>query len=261
MSDQNEISMSDFFGAAAGPESNGTLTNAEISASENPSVKLCRVCELALGPLEIQARLQYHFDCCKCEHCDHEISKEIMVRWILDKGPRAHTTCNDSYMQAAMAARPVEITQGLLDYLNSWRLCPDLTRSITENQTRAENATRKNVVDFNHEERYVFLKMMQAVTATVSVIIANDKQSSEVKLRREEWEKEREKRSKDLVADAQETRLSQQAQIEKKRDKKLLTKQTPEGKLLNQFLKMGMNLEQAKAMMATAHKKADENIQ
>lgn len=252
MSDQNEISMSDFF--ADEPE-------LKDPASTGPSSKLCKVCEKDLGFLEIQARLSYHFDCCVCEHCNHGISKEIMVRWILDKGPRAHSTCHETWMQAELAARPVTITQGMLDYLNSWRLTPDLTRSIEENQRSAENQTRKNIVDMNHEERYVFLKKMQAATAVISVIISNDKQSAEVKFRRDEWEREREKRSKDLVADAQETRLSQQAQVEKKRDKKLLTKQTPEGKLLNSFLKMGMSLEQAKAMLATAHKKADENIQ
>lgn len=250
MSDQNKISMDDFFTPAAQEET-----------PSEPKSKICKVCELELGFLELQARLSYHFDCCICEHCGHEITREIMMRWVLDKGPRAHSTCHETYMQAEISKRPVEITQGMLDYLNNWRLTPDLTRSIAENQSRAEVATRKNAVDMNHEELYVYLKMAQAVTAVVSVIISENKSSAEVKLRRETWEKEREKRSKDLVEDAQETRLSQQAQVEKKRDKKLLSKQTPEGKLLNSFLKMGMTLEQAKAMMATAHKKAGENIQ
>lgn len=252
MSDQNEISMSDFFDAAPAP----------APASESSTIhKTCKVCQLDLGPLELTARLAYHFDCCNCEHCGKGIAHEIMVRWTLDKGPRAHSTCHETYMQAEMAKRPVEITQGMLDYLNAWRLTPDLSRSVEDNQSRAEHQTRKNVIDMNLEEKYVFLKMMQAATATISVILSNDKQSSEVKIRREQADIEREKRSKDLVADAQDIRLSQQAQDEKKRDKKLLTKQTPEGKLLNSFLKMGMSLEQAKAMLATAHKKADENIQ
>ena len=247
----NEISMSDFFDAP---------TPAPSSEDSKPQVKVCRVCESELGPLELNARLQYHFDCCKCEHCDGEITREIMQRWILDKGPRAHSTCHETYMQAEMAKRPVTITQGMLDYLNSWRLCPDLTRSIDENQDRAANQTRKNVVEMNHEERYVFLKMMQAATATISVIISNDKASTETKLRRDAWEAEREKRTKDLVQDAENTRLSQQAVVEKKKTKKLLSKQTPEGKLLNQFLEMGMTLEQAKQMLGSAKQKADENV-
>jgi hypothetical protein len=249
MSDQN-ISMDDFFAAAQ-----------DSTLDSEPKIKVCKVCEKDLGFLEIQARLSYHFDCCICEHCGHEITKEIMVRWVQDKGPRAHSTCHDTYMQAEMQKRPVEITQGLLDYLNNWRLTPNLAQSIDHNQSRAEHQTRKNVIDMNHEEKYVFLKMMQAVTATISSIIANDKQSSEVKLRRDEWEKEREKRTKDLVADAENVRESQQAQVEKKKNKKLLTKQTPEGKLLNQFLAMGMTLEQAKQMLGSAHKEAEKNIQ
>lgn len=249
MSDNN-ISMDAFF-----PE-----PPQDSNSGETKSVKLCKVCELELGFLEIQARLSYHFDCCVCEHCKNEISKEIMLRWINDIGPRAHSTCHEKYMQEEIAKRPVEITQGMLDYLNSWRLCPDLSRTVEDNQSRAEYQTRKNVIDMNLEEKYVFLKMMQAATATISVILSNDKQSAEVKIRREQADIEREKRSKDLVADAQETRISQQAQVEKKKVKKLLSKQTPEGKLLNQFLAMGMNLEQAKQMLGTAKQKADEQI-
>lgn len=251
----DNYSMDDFFAPAP--------TGAEDSPTQIPTnqTKVCKVCSLTLGPLEIQARLSYHFDCQVCEHCSNGIAREIMMRWVNDNGPRAHSTCHETFMQNEIAKRPVTITQGMLDYLNAWRLTPNLTQSIVENQRDAELATRKNAKDMNHEELYVFLKKMQAATAVISVIISENKQSAEVKLRRDEWEKEREKRSKDLVADAQETRISQQAQVEKKRDKKLLTKQTPEGKLLNSFLKMGMSLEQAKAMLATAHKKADENIQ
>ena len=256
MSEDQNISMSDFF-----TDSQDNLTQKEISDSQNPTVKTCKVCEKELGFLELQARLQYHFDCCTCEHCGNEISKEIMIRWILDKGPRAHSTCHDTFMQAEIAKRPVEITQGMLDYLNSWRLCPDLSRTVEENQSRAEYATRKNVIDMNLEEKYVFLKMMQAATATISVILSNDKASTEVKIRREQADIEREKRSKDLVADAEGTRISQQALIEKKKNKKLLSKQTPDGKLLNDFMKMGMTLEQAKQMLGSAKQKADGNIQ
>lgn len=245
----SDISIDDFYGTPE-PTSDGAA-----------KVQICKVCELQLGPLELRARLSYHFDCCICEHCNNEIAREIMQRWLNDKGPRAHSTCHETFMQAEMAKRPVTVTQGLLDYLNSWRLTPDLSRSIEENQDRASAQTRKNVVEMNQDERYILMRMMQAATGTISAIVSEGKSNTENKYRREQWEAEREKRSKDLVADAEETRLSQQAQVEKKRDKKLLTKQTPEGKLLNSFLKMGMNLEQAKAMMATAHKKADENIQ
>jgi len=256
MSEQNEISMSDFFSAEPPQDSSSPL-----SESEGPKVKICKVCSLDLGPLELQARLSYHFDCCNCEHCGNEIAKEIMMRWILDKGPRAHSTCHETYMAEEISKRPIEITQGMLDYLNSWRLCPDMTRTIEENQSRASIATRKNAVDMNHDELYVFMKMMQAVSGTISVIVSENKQSNEIKLRREAFDKEREKRSKDLVEDAQEYRVSQQALVEKKKTKKLLTKQTPEGKLLNQFLVMGMSLEQAKQMLGNAKQKADENIQ
>ncbi len=249
----SDISM-DLFFSEPPQDSSSNLESSE------PKIKVCKVCESDLGFLEIQARLSYHFDCCVCEHCKNEISKEIMMRWINDIGPRAHSTCHETYMQAEMAKRPVEITQGMLDYLNTWRLTPDLTRSIDENQSRAQSQARKCVIDMNHEEKYVLLKMMQAFTATISTIISSDKQSAEVKLRREEWEKEREKRTKDLVQDAQDTRLSQQAQVEKKKTKKLLSKATPDGKLLNDFMKMGMTLEQAKQMLGTAKQKADEQI-
>ena len=42
--------------------------------------------------------------------------------------------------------------------------------------------------------------MMQAVTGTVSAIVAENKQTSEVKLRREAFDAEREKRSKRILS-------------------------------------------------------------
>ena len=147
----SEISMDDFFSAEP-PQDSSSI------ASEIKPVKVCKVCELELGPLEIQARLSYHFDCCKCEHCNHEIAREIMQRWILDKGPRAHSTCHENYIQAEMARRPVEITQGMLDYLNVWRLTPNLAYTIEENQSRASTQARKMVVDMNHDRSMFYSK-------------------------------------------------------------------------------------------------------
>lgn len=237
--------MDDFFPVAA----------AQDSALPTPAVfKICKVCELDLGPLEIQARRAYHFDCQVCEYCKSEITHEMMTRWMLDKGPRAHSTCYETYMAEEIQKRPVTITQGMLDYLNNWRLCPDMTRSVESNQDAASLQARKCVIDMNHDEIYVALKMSQAFCGTISEIISQNKQSNEVKLRRAKADDEREKRSKDLVKDAEGTRISQQAQLEEKRTKKLLAKSTPEGKLLNMFMKMGMTLEQAKHQLATAKK-------
>lgn len=246
MSDSNL--MDDFFAPAAQEE------------SKLPPTKDCKVCELPLGALEISSRRQYHFDCQICEYCKQSITHEMMHRWLLDKGPRAHSTCYETYMQEEIKKRPVTITQGLLDYLNNWRLCPDMTRTVESNQDTASLQARKCIVDMNHDEIYTLLKMAQAFCGTISEIVSQNKESAETKLRRVRADAEREKRSKDLVKDAEGTRLSQQAQIEEKRTKKLLAKSTPEGKLLNMFMKMGMTLEQAKHQLATS-KKIGEGVE
>lgn len=221
---------------------------------DSPVFKTCKVCELELGPLEISARRAYHFNCQVCEYCKEQITHEMMHRWLLDKGPRAHSTCYETYMQEEIKKRPVTITQGMLDYLNNWRLCPDMARSIESNQDASSLQARKCVVNMNPQEIYTLLKMAQAFCGTISEIVSQNKQSGDVKLRVAKADAERAKRSSDLVKDAQETRLSQQAQLEVKRDKKLLSKQTPEGKLLAMFQKMGMTLEQAKHQLATSKK-------
>lgn len=237
--------MDDFFAPAA-QESN--------EPASAPVFKTCKVCESALGPLEIQARRAIHFDCQVCEYCKESIAHEILHRWLLDKGPRAHSTCYETYMQEEIKKRPVTITQGMLDYLNNWRLCPDMSRTVESNQDAASLQARKCVVDMNYDEIYVLLKMAQAFCGTISEIVSQNQQSDALKLRIQKADAERSKRSSDLVKDAQETRISQQAQIEEKRTKKLLAKSTPEGKLLNMFMKMGMTLEQAKHQLASSKK-------
>lgn len=240
--------MDDFFAAPPlGPE-----TSTETSSA--PIFKTCKVCELDLGPLELQARRAYHFDCQICEYCKNPITHEMMHRWMIDKGPRAHSTCYETYMQEEIKRRPVTITQGMLDYLNNWRLCPDMSRTVESNQDTASLQARKCVIDMNHNEMYTLLKMAQAFCGTISEIVSQNKDSAEVKLKRKLADDEREKRSKDLVKDAEGTRISQQAQLEEKRTKKLLAKSTPEGKLLNMFMKLGMTLEQAKHQLATSKK-------
>src|SRR5665213_862156 len=120
------------------------------AAAQDPSQsasKTCIVCELDLGPLEIQSRRSYHYDCQVCEYCKNEVAHEIMTRWILDKGPRAHSTCYETYMQEEIQKRPVTITQGMLDYLNNWRLTPDMTHSVESNQDAASLKARKCIVD------------------------------------------------------------------------------------------------------------------
>jgi hypothetical protein len=148
-----------------------------------------------------------------------------------------HRPCYDSHMEAERDKRPVEVTQGLLDYLNNCRLLveADLSKSIEDNQAEAEGALdsirrRRWMHEKSIDEIFVSLRKLQATTACMSILL-NDKQKKEVSLRISTEEKRRSALAA-KVGEAQDYRESEQRKVERKREK-----QTPEGKAIAQLMK------------------------
>lgn len=194
----------------------------------------CLICSLPLGELEISVNRKWHFDCERCAICGGEVSDSVINECLTDEREVSHKPCHDKKMATARDARPVEVTQGLLDYLNEIRLMvePQLQYSIEDNQSTAEKKFNNYIHEKSIDEIFITLRKLQAVTACCSILL-NDKQKKEVSIRINVEEKRR--RETDLrskVTSAEDYRKSEQYKLERKREKL-----TPEGKAIAQLMK------------------------
>lgn len=223
----------------------------------------CPICSLPLGAIELELDKPWHFDCEKCTICGGDITSEIVARCLRTDREISHDPCFDKKYEALAAARPVEVTQGLLDYLNNVRLMiePEMSRSIEDNQSLAESHLQSWLHEKKIDEIYIALRKMQAVTACLSIVL-NEKQKREVSVRISAEEKR--KRDLDLktkVGEAEQYRESEQKQVERKREK-----QTPEGKAIAALMKtFGWSEDAARehlsSMKASATRKPDNTVQ
>lgn len=194
----------------------------------------CLICGNALGDIEIALNHKWHYDCEKCSICDGDVNREVIEACLKDEREISHKPCWDKKHEALMAQRPVEITQGLLDYLNEIRLMidGDLSKTIDDNQSIAEAAQRKWMHNKSIDEIFMSLRKLQAITACCSIVLS-ERQKKEVSLRISTEEKRRrDAEQKSIGQGANEFRESEQKKLERKREK-----QTPEGKAIAQLMK------------------------
>jgi len=221
----------------------------------------CLICQNPLGDIEITLNHKWHYDCEKCQICGNDLAGEVIAECLTSEREISHKPCWDKKHEALMAARPVEVTQGLLDYLNNVRLMidGDLSKTIDDNQSIAEQAQRRWMHDKSIDEIFMSLRKMQAITACCSIVL-NERQKKEVSLRISTEEKRRrEAELKSQVLSAEDFRESEQKKLERKREK-----QTPEGKAIAQLMKtFGWNEEVAREHLKSmkANSQGTESVQ
>lgn len=194
----------------------------------------CLICNQPLGDIEISLNHKWHYDCERCQICGGELDGGVIAECIRSEREISHKPCWDNKHAALMAARPVEVTQGLLDYLNEIRLMVDgdLSKTIDDNQSIAESAQRKWMHNKSIDEIFMSLRKLQAITACCSIVL-NERQKKEVSLRISTEEKRRKDNElKSQVGSAEEYRETEQRKLERKREKL-----TPEGKAIAQLVK------------------------
>lgn len=200
-----------------------------------------------------------HKECEVCYVCKNPVTLDHVEKYLARKiDYLGHSTCHEKRMAEEIAKRPVEVTQGLLDYLNNISLMavPDLSRSVEDNCSLADTAARKQWVHLSSiEEKYVALKKLQSVCATWSVLLSNDKQMLNVNIRREDFDNERLKRHQAKMAEVELGRVSEQRKKEIKREKL-----TPDGKAIKALTMVGMTEEQAREFIKTQKRSAQSSV-
>lgn len=202
-----------------------------------PSDKICPICSLPLGPLELDLNQDWHYDCNKCSICQSDVELERVRKCLRQDIPVSHSTCYDEQMAIEFKKRPVTITQELLDWHNERRLIMDENMSMTvnANQTMASTNFRNSrwIHNKSLEELYMIMKRMEAMAAEASIMLTESKRKEAIRL-------EIHQRDKKLVESAVEGRISVERAKEIKRNKF-----TPKEKAINAMMLVGLTREQA----------------
>lgn len=213
----------------------------------------CLICSLPLETENEQLRT-VHFSCDVCSLCNHAgLQLDRILECVKNAYDVSHLTCWNQKIEAELQQRPVTVTQAHLDYLNNCRLLvsPDLTRSVEQNQADADRALTRHVVDMSIDEQYILLKRLQSTCATMSILLRNNQEQMNVKIRREITYEERLTRDRKLLADVEHGRESEQKQLERKRERA-----TPEGKAIKALMAIGLSEDQARESLKQGKKEA-----
>lgn len=209
-----------------------------IPALAPEKAALCKLCSKDLGPFELSVNAQWHKECCICYVCKGEVHRDIVVKYVKEAiSYLGHSTCHERYMSEEISKRPIQITQGVLDYLNNMSLMmvPDLSRSEEDNCSLADSAGKKQWLHMSSlDEKYIALRKMQTVCAAWSIALKNDRETANVLIKREEFTMERLKRDAEKMASVTEYRGSEQRKVEIKREKK-----TPDWKAITGLIATG----------------------
>lgn len=199
--------------------------------------KDCPICNLPLGPLELDLNQDWHYDCNKCAICSSDVEMDRIRKCLKQEIDVTHSTCYDERMALEFKKRPVTITQELLDWHNERRLIFDVSMdlSVNSNQTMASTNFRNSrwVHEMKLEELYILMKRVEAIAAEASIMLTESKRKEAIRL-------EIHARDKKLVDSAVEGRISVERAKEIKRNKF-----TPKEKAINAMILVGLTREQA----------------
>lgn len=202
----------------------------ETPARQIPESQRCEQCGGKLANPKIESNSYTHY-CDRCKHCPkcQNYVGGTDFNWCEQyRQPLIHLLCLAPEIRLAVEFKKIEITQKELDFLNAVRLTfiPDMERSVETNMHRADIQGLKLITDMSLEEKYVFLRNVEAVAATVSIAIKKDRKTIELELNK----KERQKYESAMKASKQDALNAEEARAYAKLPKL-------EKKKLNQFEK------------------------
>ena len=134
---------------------------------------------------------QYCQICKQCSNCHRQIDPaalDFCLKYTIEH-PWLCTDCQSQEYREKWELRQIAITAKELDWLNRVRLMIDvqMDMSVDTNMRSAELAAESWIVDMPQESAYMFLKRMEAITASVSVALKRVK--GEIKLKLEQKER------------------------------------------------------------------------
>ena len=190
-------------------EESGPCRGFEVDFSCPYQFRPCLICDLPLGDFEISTSKEWHANCQICLYCSKEINLTVVTECQREGRPFSHRHCWIRRNEEELRKRPVEVTQGHLDYLNIYRLMlePKVDLSTDTNQNDADIQFRgyRNLHEMTFEEVFLFGKRAEAVAAACLLIIADKKDKIKT---------ERQERDVALIKDHEANRISDQRKKE-----------------------------------------------
>jgi hypothetical protein len=229
----------------------------------------CLVCTKELPP--DWTAWAVHFECLNCIYCGQEVYRSEIEKLLKDGASSRglvgsteqsplesseqstsieshpievyHEYCKNKKLEEDFKNKPVVITQGHLDMLNSANLMfqANLTWSVETNQKDAEHQARKWMHEKSIEELFISMKRIEAIAAMYSIALSKEKNRIQIKLAELERINLKDLRNAEERVEVEKDRI-------KKREKeglRLSPELRAQEKAISAMLLMGMSREQA----------------
>lgn len=155
--------------------------------------KKCHGCEnlLQWAPQQTNLYTQYCSDCKMCSVCGEQINSDDLAYCVKYKIQHSHLQCIAPEIRDEIENRKVTITEKHLEYLNIVRLMiePNTELSPAANQSEAEWRTQQFITGMSLEQKFLFLKRVESIAATCSILLKKDRRNIEIEISAKEREK------------------------------------------------------------------------
>ncbi len=118
-----------------------------------------------------------HELCMLCTYCQNAVGRDVIESLRRrDIQEVYHQNCHDRKLSEDYKKKPVTITQAHLDFLNSalQLVKPNLELSVESNQQVSEVKVMKWMHEMNLDEKFYFVRMMEATPAMASITLSRD---------------------------------------------------------------------------------------
>lgn len=151
------------------------MTNEDVD--NRPQYKNCRICNEPMEEFFYKLRWEFHERCMNCHYCGKQVQLEIVQKRFKNKQLICHQPCEDKFYEQEFKNKPVIVTQAHLDFLNKVNLmfAANLELSPETNQKEAALMASLWAVDMKLDQLFITVKRMEAITASLSIVLSKDK--------------------------------------------------------------------------------------
>lgn len=228
--------------------------------------RTCKICNL---PIIEQFGPPYHEECLKCKHCHNGVDSELVTRRIdkLEEGELAievvyHQPCEDRFQQEEWKKKPVMVTQARLNYLNVALQLVDsnLDLSTDTNQELAGIETHKWMHEMSLDEKFYFVKRMEAIAGWASIVLSKDPKAREIHLSIAKRDAERQEAVYQYRQDQSDKKVAKRERSDPNSESSLMAAQSKKDKKAIKAMVefMGLTEEEAVAQIQAQRNKGSE---
>jgi len=142
-----------------------------------PIYENCLICNEPMEEFFKKLHWKFHERCMNCHYCGHLVQLEIVEKLHKSSKIICHQPCEDKHFEQEFKNKPVLVTQAHLDFLNKVNLmfAANLELSPETNQKEAALMASLWAVDMKLDQLFITVKRMEAITASLSIVLSRDK--------------------------------------------------------------------------------------